>query len=129
MKNVKLLFIMALGVFLFVGCNTVSADDEVEEAASYRSSEMEAFNDRINEIENSIDESTTSEEAREMQEQIMELTQEILDYTLTRPNLYPAYCACPTTYTTDCPQWNLIEIRIMELRHQLGEIEYPDGAG
>ena len=53
MKNVKLLFIMALGVFLFVGCNTVSADDEVVEVDSF--SELYEIETAINEIELAIE--------------------------------------------------------------------------
>lgn len=42
----------------------------------------------------------------------------IIRYTKANPDLYPPYCADPNAYAPDCPQWELLGIRLMGLRQR-----------
>lgn len=42
----------------------------------------------------------------------------IIRYTLANPDRYPPHCADPNIYAPDCPQWDLFDNRLMDLRHR-----------
>ena len=68
-------------------------------------------------------------EANSLQNHLSAVREGIIRYTLANPDLYPYYCAESEMYTPHCPQWDLIEVRIMELRGRLSAIQHPFGAG
>ena len=67
--------------------------------------------------------------AHELQKYLAGVAQGITNYTLANPDLYPEHCASTERWGPDCPQDDLREIRISELRNRLNGIIFPFGTG
>ena len=68
-------------------------------------------------------------EAISLQNHLSAVREGIIRYTLANPDLYPYYCAESEMYTPQCPQDELIEVRLRGVGERLARIRHPFGVG